>query len=109
MSGKQVQDGQRSGYWFSKGSQIGRSDKKGKPRVIIARFLRYTDREAVFSLRASLDKESEVGIGPDLPKDVVDMRKPLIPKMLEARKQGKHAAFSRAEPYKLFIDGKQFN
>ena len=53
-----------------------RSDKKGKPRVIIARFLRYTDREAVFSLRASLDKESEVGIGPDLPKDVVDMRKP---------------------------------
>ena len=86
-----------------------RSDKKGKPRVIIARFLRYTDREAVFSLRASLDKESEVGIGPDLPKDVVDMRKPLIPRMLEARKQGKHAAFSRAEPYKLFIDGKQFN
>ena len=86
-----------------------RSDKKGKPRVIIARFLSYTDREAVFSLRASLDKESEVGIGPDLPKDVVDMRKPLIPKMLEARKQGKHAAFSRAEPYKLFIDGRQFN
>ena len=42
-------------------------------------------------------------------KDVVDMRKPLIPRMLEARKQGKHAAFSRAEPYKLFIDGKQFN
>ena len=86
-----------------------RSDKKGKPRVIIARFLRYTDREAVFSLRASLDKESKVGIGPDLPKDVVDMRKPLIPKMLEVRKQGKHAAFSRAEPYKLLIDGKQFN
>ena len=82
-----------------------RSDKKGKPRVIIAHFLRYTDREAVFSLR-SLDKESEVGIGPDFPKDVVDMRKPLIPKMLEARKQGKHAAFSRAEPYKLFIVGK---
>ena len=56
-----------------------RSDKKGKPQVIIACFLRYTDREAVFSLHASLDKESKVGIGPDLPKDVVDMRKPLIP------------------------------
>ena len=37
-----------------------RSDKKSKPRTIIARFLRYTGREAVFSLRATLDKESKI-------------------------------------------------
>ena len=44
-------------------------------------------------------------IGPDLPKQVIDMRKRLIPKMVQARKDGKRAAFSRTEPYKLFIDG----
>ena len=85
-----------------------RGDKKSKPRPIIARFLRYTDREAFFSVRATLDKESGIGIGSDLPKEVVEMRKHLISKMLEARKQGKRAAFGRAEPYKLFIDGVQF-
>ena len=42
-----------------------RGDNKSKPRPIIARFLRYTDREAVFFLRATLDKESGLGIGPD--------------------------------------------
>ena len=82
--------------------------KSGKPRSIIPRFLRYTDREAVFTLRSSLEKDAGFGIGPDLPKQVVEMRKKLIPKMLDARKQGKRAAFSRAEPYKLIIDGEQF-
>ena len=45
------------------------------------------------------------GIGYDLPKQVIDMRKRLIPKMVQARKDGKRAAFSRTEPYKLIIDG----
>ena len=85
-----------------------RGDKKSKPRAILARFLRYTDREAVISLRGTLDKESGIGIGPDLPKEVVEMSKHLIPKMLEARKQGKREAFGRIEPYKLIIDGVQF-
>jgi len=40
-----------------------------------------------------------------LPKQVIDMRKRLIPKMVQARKDGKRAAFRRMEPYKLFIDG----
>ena len=92
--------------------RVHRVGKRGftqaKPRAIIARFLRYTDREAIFSRRSCLDGESGLGIGPDLPREVIDRRKILIPKMLEARKQGKRAAFSRAEPYKLFIDGEQF-
>ena len=93
---------------FKESIDWGRGDKKSRPRPIIVCFLRYTDREAVFSLQATLDKESQIGIGPDLPKGVVEMRKHLISKMLEARKQGKRAAFGRAEPYKLFIDGVQF-
>ena len=89
--------------------QVHRTGKKSDtPRSIIARFLRYTDREAVFTLRSSLEKDTGFRIRPDLPKQVVEMRKKLIPKMLDAMKQGKRAAFSRAEPYKLIIDGEQF-
>ena len=73
--------------------------------MIIARFLRFPAREAVFSRRSCLEDESGFGIGPDLAKQVVEMRKKLIPKMLEDRKQGKRAAFSRSGPYKLLIDG----
>ena len=58
-------------------------------RVIIARFLRYPDCEAVFARRSSLADTPGLGIDPDLPKEVVDMRKKLIPRMLEARKQEK--------------------
>ena len=53
--------------------RVHRVGKRGltqaKPRAIIARFLRYTDREAIFSRRSCLD-ESGPGIGPDLPKEV---------------------------------------
>jgi len=61
----------------------------------------------VFSCRSSLEDESGFGIASYLPK-VVEMSKKLIPKMLEARKEGKRAAFSRSESYKLLIDGLQY-
>lgn len=94
---------------FQRVHRVGkRASMQAKPRAIIARFLRYTDHETVFSRRSCLDKKSGLGIRPDLPKEVIDKRKILIPKMLEARMQGKRAAFNRAEPYKLFIDGEQF-
>ena len=93
---------------FQRVHRVGKEKRNPrKPRAIIARFLRYPDREAVLSRRSSLEDESGFGIGPDLPKQVVEMRKKLIPKMLEARKQGKRAAFNRSEPYKLLIDGLQ--
>ncbi|KAK3701591.1 hypothetical protein QZH41_008189 [Actinostola sp. cb2023] len=76
-----------------------------KPRPILARFLRYPDREYVFSRRSSLEKDEGFGIGIDLPKSVVEMRKKMIPKMVEARKKGQRAAFSLTEPYNLYIDG----
>lgn len=50
---------------------------------------RYPDCEAVFARRSSLADTPGLGIDPDLPKEVVDMRKKLIPRMLEARKQEK--------------------
>ena len=85
---------------------VGKKDRNTrKPRAIIARCLRLKDREELFSHHRNIDSESNFGIGSDLPKQVIDMRKKVIPKMVQARREGKRPAFSRTEPYKLFIEG----
>ena len=78
-------------------------NKDGKQRAIIARFLRYRDREFIFS-KTSLIKDSQFGISADLPKEIVRRRKEQSKKLSEARKSSKLAFFSRAEPDKLYID-----
>ena len=93
---------------FQRVHRVGKRKQGSEPRAIIARFLRYQDRENVFAHRSSIAGKQGLGIGVDLPRQVVEIRKRLIPKMLEARGQGKRAAFSRSEPYKLFIDGVQY-
>ena len=91
---------------FQRVHRVGKRDRNTrKHRAIIARCLRFKDREQLFSCRRNIDSQSNFGIGSDLPKQVIDMRKRLIPKMVQARKDGKRAAFSRTEPYKLIIDG----
>ena len=80
-----------------------RRQKDGKPRVIIARFLRYRDREFIFS-KTCLLKDSQFGISADLPKEIVKRCKEQFKKLIEARKSSKLAFFSRAEPAKLYID-----
>lgn len=79
-----------------------------KPRQIIARFLRYPDRERVMSNARKL-KSKNFGISADLPKEIVDRRKKVLPKFFAAKKAGKSAYFSRAEPDKLFIEGRLFS
>ena len=78
-------------------------NKNGKPRAIIARFLRYRDRDFIFS-KTSLLKDSQFGISVDLPNEIVKRRKEQFKKLIEARKSGKLAFFSRAEPDKLYVD-----
>ena len=80
-----------------------RSDGSG--RMIIARFLRYSDREKVIRCTYKL-KGTDFKIYEDIPKELHDLRKPQIKKLKDARKEGKKAYFSRSEPDKLFIDGK---
>ena len=58
-----------------------------KPRPIIARFLRYSDRELVMS-RAKKLKGKGLGISADLPKDIVKRRKELMPKFKKAKEDG---------------------
>ena len=92
---------------FHRLHRVGKEKRNPRePRAIIASFLRYP--EAVFSRHLSLEDESGFGIGPYLPKQVEEMSKKLISKMLEARKQGKRVAFRRSEPYKFLIDGLQY-
>ena len=83
---------------------MGKVNDDGRPRPIIARFIRYCDREFIFSKARDL-KEAGYGISADLPREIVRRRKELGKKLSDARKDGKRAYFSRAEPDKLYVDG----
>lgn len=74
------------------------------PRPIIIRFLRYPDRERVFNSAKKL-KGTNFYIKPDLPREIVNRRKKQQYRLVNARKEGKRAFFSRPEPDKLYIDG----
>ena len=91
---------------FQRVHRIGkpRSNSSGKPRQIIARFLRYSDRERVMD-RATRLRGKKIGISPDFPKEIVERRKKLMPKLTAAKKAGKRASFSRPEPDKLYVEG----
>ena len=92
-------------FEFQRVHRVGKLDASQRnPRQIIARFLRYGDREQVFS-RARQLKGTGMGISPDFPKGVVDIRKKQIEILKKAKKEGKRAYFSRAEPDKLYVDG----
>jgi len=77
------------------------------PRPIIARFLRYPDRENVFSRVRQL-KGTNYSVSPDYPKEIANRRKKQLHRFLQARREGKRAYFSRPEPDKLYIDGTLF-
>ena len=89
---------------FQRVHRVGKVNDGGRPRPIIARFLRYSDREFIFSKARDL-KETGYGISADLPREIVRRRKELGKKLSDARKDGKRAFFSRVEPDKLYVDG----
>ena len=74
-------------HWIGK-----RDPPRDKPRQIIARFLRSSDREKVTSTAKKL-KGKNFGISVDLPKEIVDQRKKLMPEYKQAKKDGKNAFF----------------
>ena len=89
---------------FQRVHRIGKS-VRGKPRPILARFLRYQDRETV--LRAGFElKDTEYMILQGFPQEIIERRRKQMPKLKEARKRGHKVFFSKSEPDKLFIDGK---
>ena len=82
-------------FEFQRVHRIGkRRSSYGKPRQIIARFLKYPDREAIMSNARKL-KGKDFGISPDLPKEIIDRRKKKMQQFKKAKEDGKPAYFSR--------------
>ena len=84
--------------------RVGKS-KDGKPRPIVARFLRYQDCEKILALGRLL-QGTGYQMFRDLPNEIIDRRKPQVATLKEARKNGIPAAFSASQPDKLFVRGK---
>ena len=82
-----------------------KSDNGNGSRTIIARFLRFSDRERVFKCGRKL-KDTGYKMYEDIPKELHDLRKAQMNKLKKARQEGKRANFSKSEPDKLYIDGK---
>ena len=86
-----------------------RLHRLGKPsngRVcdyIIARFLRFSDREEVLSqARANPGlKEKDLYVYDDLLKELYDLRKKQVERLKQAKKNGFSARFSKSQPDKL--------
>ena len=90
---------------FQRIHRIGRK-RAGVSRPIIARFLKYPDRERVFKKALEAKDELEVKVYTDLPKETQESRKKQWPRLKKAREEGKSAYFSRKEPNKLYIEGR---
>ena len=76
--------------------------------MVIARFLRYADREKELreTLSTKWTENTDFTIYDDIPKELIDLRKKHMPAFHEARKARERAAFNKFKPDKLFIDGK---
>ena len=77
----------------------------GKPRPILARFLRFQDRERILSQGFKL-KDTEYMILQDFPQEIIEKRRKKMPKLKEAKEKGLRVSFSKSEPDKLIINGK---
>ena len=76
--------------------------KEGKPRPILARFLRFKDCQSMLALGPRL-RESNYKMYQDLP---LERRRAQMDTFKKARRNNIPASFSKAQPDKLFIRGK---
>ena len=83
---------------------IGKS-REGKPRPILARFLRFKDCQQILSLGHRL-KDTDFQIYKDLPQEIISRRKLQMESFKAAKRSGVPASFSTSQPDKLFIRGK---
>ena len=80
--------------------------KRGEsPRPILARFLRYKDCAKLLSLGHRL-RGTNYKMYQDLPFEIVERRRAQMETFKKARRNNIPAAFSKAQPDKLFIRGK---
>ena len=91
---------------FQRVHRLGRPKSSGDPRPIIARFLRYQDREEVMQKARAKLKGKDYAVFEDIPKELYELRKKQQNKLKRARQDGHKAFFSKKFPDKLFINSK---
>ena len=95
----------RSRIEFQRVHRVGKERGK-KTRPIIAKFLRYCDREEVLFKARKLLKDKSYSVFEDMPKELYELRKAQLKKLQNAKERGDTAYFSKKYPDKLFINGK---
>lgn len=88
---------------FQRVHRLGRPSHKG-PRAIIARFLKYPDKERILSLGKHL-RDKDFFMFSDYPEEIQRSRKRQLKKLKDAKQAGKKASFSKSRPDMLYIDG----
>ena len=84
--------------------RVGKPRSDGKPRPIIAKFSFFKDKSYVLSKAPTL-AGTNFGVSSDFPKEIVDIRKSLLPHLRAARKRG---CTAKLVYDKLYIDGRLF-
>ena len=85
---------------FQRVHRTGKS-KDGKPRPILARFLRYKDVQKILSLGHRL-KETEFQMFRDLPTEIVKRRRAQMETFKTTKRRGIPAAFSQSQPEDVY-------
>ena len=80
----------RTDFVIERAHRVGRPRSDSKPRKIVARFLNYTDREAVFKAKKKL-RGTDMFVNEAYPDRVIKKRKELMPKLKEARSRNQRA------------------
>ena len=87
---------------FQQIHRLGRPRSSSRP--IIARFLRYPEREKVRKAAFKL-KGTHFRIMEDFPREIIERRRKLLPLLQQAKAENKRATFSKAFPDRLIIEG----
>ena len=72
-------------YKIERAHRLGEKRDDGKPRPIVAKFLRYQDKEYIRK-SAYLLKGTKIGIAEQFPKEIAEARKKLYPVMKKSKK-----------------------
>jgi len=89
---------------FQRIHRVGEPKHDG-PCPIIARFLRYADREMVLRQARKTLKHKDFSVFEDIPKELYKLRKSQSKKFKEAKDKGYNVYFSKKFPDKLYING----
>ena len=95
---------------FQRVHRLGKPNNRSNKRCpIIARFLRHSDKEMVMDqARKELKRQEDktFSVFDDIPKELYEIKESHMKKFKEARGRGCTVYFSKAQPDKLFVNGK---